>query len=67
MKIVDAEWAPKVNLLHILCDKCQKIFKHRCDRWTVYCTHCGASGCMQKMRDEFGGFSRESDLQILQP
>ena len=40
MKIIDAKWTPKVNLLKIKCP-CGVEFWHRADRWTLQCPECG--------------------------
>jgi len=40
MKIIDAKWTPKVNLLKIKCS-CGEEFWHRADRWTLQCPRCG--------------------------
>ena len=49
MKIVDARWTPRVNMLVIVCD-CGHEFEHRADRWRVRCP-CGRQGHLAVLRD----------------
>ncbi len=39
MKIINAKWTPKVNMLLIKCD-CGNKFWQRADRMKVYCSKC---------------------------
>lgn len=43
MKIIDARWTPRVNMLLIEC-LCGNRFEHRSDRWIVRCRRCGREG-----------------------
>jgi len=53
MKIIDTRWTPKVNIHNIRCDKCDSIFDHRTDRWTVRCPVCGEQAGLNKLREEY--------------
>jgi len=52
MKIIDTEWTPKVNILHIRCNCCARVIKHRADRWWVYCP-CGNKRNLGKIREDY--------------
>jgi len=43
MKIINAEWTPKVNMLVIKC-KCNNKFYHKADRIKIKCPKCGKIG-----------------------
>lgn len=49
MKIINARWTPKVNMLIIRCD-CGHEFEHRADRWGVKCLNCKRQEHLQRMR-----------------
>lgn len=50
MKIIDAEWTPRCNLLVIRCG-CGVRFRHRADRWRVQCPFCERRGHLRDLRD----------------
>lgn len=52
MKIVDAEWGPKRNMLFIECS-CGRRFKQRSDRWHVVCPKCTPEGDLAVLREEY--------------
>lgn len=49
MKIIDARWTPRVNMLMIECN-CGNRFEHRADRWIVKCMNCMRQDHLQRMR-----------------
>lgn len=52
MQIVDARWTPRINILTIRCS-CNRLFKHRADRWTVRCPYCSCKCGLTKLRDKY--------------
>lgn len=52
MKIMDAEWTPRVNMLIIQRFACKNMLKHRSDRWKIKCK-CGNSEDLGKLRKEY--------------
>jgi hypothetical protein len=51
MKIVDAAWGDKTNVLVIECE-CGRIFTHRADRWNVRCPSCRSKAHLSTLRDQ---------------
>ena len=49
MRLLDAVWTPKVNMLLLLCD-CGKHLYHRADRWQVVCPRCKAKAHIADIR-----------------
>jgi len=49
MKIVDACWTPKVNILIVECP-CGETIRHPSNRWSVKCK-CGNVGHLSVLRD----------------
>jgi hypothetical protein len=49
MRIVSAQWTPRVNYLFIECS-CGASIPHRADRWRVVCKACGADGNLADIR-----------------
>lgn len=58
MRITDAEWTRRVNLLHIECE-CGRKFAHPADRWTVKCPFCRKTAHLGRLRDEYLERNRE--------
>jgi hypothetical protein len=52
MKIVDARWTKKINMLVILC-ACNKTFEHRADRWAVKCPTCSRVAHLHDLREQY--------------
>ncbi len=52
MKIINAIWTPRVNMLSIECS-CGKLFKHRADKWKPRCPECGSCGHLSQLRAEY--------------
>ena len=52
MKIIDATWTPKVNMLTIEC-ACGHQWGHRSDRWRVWCAKCGATESLGVIRGRY--------------
>jgi len=50
MRIVDAKWTPRVNMLIIKCTACDRRFEHRADRWQVRC-ECGQERHLGALRE----------------
>jgi len=53
MKIVDAKWTKKYNVLVIKCHVCNTEFEHRADRWYARCTYCHTQERLDKIRDHY--------------
>jgi len=51
MKIVDAYWTSRCNILVIECE-CGFDFAHRADKWEVKCSKCGKTDNLQRIRDD---------------
>lgn len=51
MKIISAQWTPKINLLWIECE-CGNLFRRRADRWQVRCM-CGKVAHLADMREQY--------------
>lgn len=49
MKIINAKWTPKFNLLKIKCD-CGEIFWQRADRKRMICPECDKIGDCMKLK-----------------
>lgn len=52
-KIIDAKWTPYCNILIMKCGRCDAIFEHRANRWTVRCPSCGKQGGLEKIRKNY--------------
>ena len=52
MRIVGAHWTAKVNILHLMC-QCNRRFEYPSTRWLVICPHCGATGHVTFLREEY--------------
>jgi len=53
VKIIDAEWSARtVNILLVKCD-CGHQFKHRSDRWHVFCPKCKARDKLDVLRAKY--------------
>ena len=50
MRIVDADWAPRCNLLVVECE-CGHHHRHRADRWRVECPRCRGVDRLSRMRE----------------
>lgn len=57
LRIIEAVWTPKANLLVIMCD-CGNTFQHPTDRWTVRCPKCNSSVNVALLRDEYARDNR---------
>lgn len=62
LKIINAEWTPKYNLLIIRCD-CRGVFKHRADRWVVKCPDCLKQENLGHLRDQYSVLKKEKDVR----
>jgi len=51
MKIIDAYWTPKINILTIQCS-CGTLFKSRADRIRVICPKCDKVGNMFRIKEK---------------
>lgn len=52
MKIDDATWTTKVNMLLMSCD-CGKQWYHRSDRWRAQCPRCKTWGDLQELCEDY--------------
>ncbi len=52
MRIVEAKWTPRVNVLTIECE-CGKLFDHRTDRWRAKCPKCGTVQDLGDIRERY--------------
>ena len=53
MRIIDAEWDPRANKLHIECDDCGRRFKHRSNRKAVICPKCLKRAYLVDLREKY--------------
>lgn len=53
VRIIDAKWTEKVNLLTIKCGGCNYVFDHRADRWNVICKQCGRITNINWVREKY--------------
>lgn len=51
MRIIDAKWTARINILVILCP-CKETILHRADRWLVRCK-CGRQGLLRDIRERY--------------
>jgi len=52
MKIIDARWTPRINMLLIKC-WCSYEFWHQSNRWRAKCGKCGSENNLGKIRDRY--------------
>ena len=62
-RIIGARWTPKVNMLKIRCGRCDAIFEHRADRWTVRCPSCGKQGGLGKIRHNWVHYEQGAKIR----
>lgn len=49
MKVIDADWTPKGNMLTLAC-RCDNVFKHPSWRRWAVCNKCGAKGDLIELK-----------------
>lgn len=52
MKPVYVYWTPKINILVVECEDCEKEFTTPMNRWKITCPWCGVVGDMHSVRNE---------------
>jgi len=51
LKLIDAKWSPRVNILIIQCD-CGSVINHAADKVLIHCVLCRAYKNLHKLREE---------------
>ena len=57
-RIIGARWTKRFNLLKMSCGRCNAIFEHRADRWTIRCPSCGKQAGLGKVREAYARSNR---------
>jgi hypothetical protein len=61
LRLIDATWGPKVNILHVICLRCVRWVDHPANKWQVRCDKCGEVSNLGDMREVYRKRWRHND------